>query len=135
MSKYDPVKAHEYYLKHRKLKGRKRAKLNTKVRAKKKKSGKAKKVNEKTLMASMNDQQKEQALEAQARIKLQKQEFTKKLNETIKAKIKEAQASATTDADKKIAAEKIKLQYAEVKKQANAKFKADLLNELKSIKG
>ena len=81
----------------------------------------------------MSPEQKDQALEAQARINVQKKEFNKKLNELIKNKVKEIQASNMSDEEKAVAAEKIRLQYAEAKKQAAAAFKEQYTNELTTI--
>lgn len=120
---YDPKKAHEYYLKHRKLKGRK----------KKGKKKKVAKVSVKKLFESLGPEQQDQALEAKARINVQKKEFNKKLNELIKQKIKEAQSSDMSDEEKAVAAEKIRLQYAEAKNQAAAAFKEQYTNELNTI--
>lgn len=128
---YDPVKAHEYYMKHRKLKGR--VKLSTKVKATKKRKGKGKKQTTAAIVSALSEAGKAAAIEAQAKINVEKKAFEKKLNETMKAKIKEATAEATTDEEKQIAAEKIKLQYAEVKKQAAAAFKTRYDNEVKEI--
>ena len=120
---YDPKKVHEYYLKRRKLKGLK----------KKGKKKKAAKISAKKLFESLSPEQKDQALEAQARINVQKKEFNKKLNELIKNKVKEIQASNMSDEEKAVAAEKIRLQYAEAKKQAAAAFKEQYTNELTTI--
>ena len=120
---YDPKKVHEYYLKRRKLKCRK----------KKGKKKKAAKISAKKLFESLSPEQKDQALEAQARINVQKKEFNKKLNELIKNKVKEIQASNMSDEEKTVAAEKIRLQYAEAKKQAAAAFKEQYTNELTAI--
>lgn len=120
---YDPQKAHEYYLKHRKLKGRK----------KKKKGKKAKKPTVKSLMANMTEEQKLKAYEAQARQKLEKKEFTKQLNAMIKEKVNALNTEGMSEMDKAVAIEAIKLQFAEVKKQANAQFKANLIAELQTL--
>ena len=120
---YDPKKVHEYYLKRRKLKGLK----------KKGKKKKAAKISAKKLFESLSPEQKDQALEAQARINVQKKEFNKKLNELIKNKVKEIQASNMSNEEKAVAAEKIRLQYAEAKKQAATAFKEQYTNELTTI--
>ena len=120
---YDPKKSREYYMKRRKLKGRK----------KKGKKKKAAKVLVKKLFESLSSEQKDQALEAQARINVQKKEFNKKLNELIKNKVKEIQASNMSNEEKAVAAEKIRLQYAEAKKHAAAAFKEQYTNELTAI--
>lgn len=63
---YDPVKRHEYYMKHRQLKGRKK----------------------RTSTADFNDEGKAVAAEIKEQIKAEQKEFLDKMSEIMKAKIK-----------------------------------------------
>lgn len=67
---YDPAKRHEYYMKHRKLKGRKK----------------------RTSTADFNDEGKSVAAEIKEKIKEEQKEFLSKLSEIMKAKIKDLRA-------------------------------------------
>ena len=62
---YDPAKAHEYYLKHRKLKGQ----------------------NERTSTKGLNEEGKNAAKYVKEQIMAEKKEFNKRLSEQLKEKI------------------------------------------------
>lgn len=79
-STYDPVKAHEYYEKHKKLKGRKKGQ-STK---------------------SLSKEQKQQFTEAKAYLSAQKSEANKKSKEQINQAKKKQQETLTKQAQAKI---------------------------------
>lgn len=138
MRTYDPVKRHEYYMKHRKLKGRRRAAKVKKVTKKKGSKKKAKKVTYKTRtsLEGLTPEQTTAAKEAQARIKIDKQEATKKINAEITAKAKELKASMAgkSEKEKAVAVELLKQQYSDIKKKVNDYYKELYAREVEKIK-
>lgn len=133
---YDPKKAHEYYMKHRKLKGRKKKSssgLSLKVKKTKKKKGSKK--TKKLTLDGLNEAGKAAANDAQAKINVEKKALTKKINEEMKKRISDlkTQMQGMTDTEKAVAVEKIKLEYNAMKKAANAKMKERYNAELQAI--
>ena len=137
---YDPVKAHEYYMKHRKLKGRVRAVTKMKAgKAKKatgsKKKSSAKKVN-RTSTKDFNTEGLVQATKAKDKINTEKKEFTKKLNAELKEKLKQLKAGleGKTDDEKADAIARLKVQYDDIKKKVNSYYKEKYARELDTIR-
>lgn len=126
---YDPVKAHEYYMKHRKLKGRKKKAKSTK------KGGKAKKQNRLSL-ANVNESGVAAANTAKAQVNSEKKDFNKKLSTILTNKVKalKQQLANATPEEREKAVQELKDKYAEIKKQANAYFKERYAQEVDKIK-
>lgn len=123
---YDPVKAHEYYVKHRKLKGRKKGK------GRKKSASKTNRLS----LTNLNESGLSAANKAKASINIEKKEFNKKLSEALKNKVKELKEKMkdATEVEREAAVLALKDKFAEIKKQTNAYYKEKYAREIDTIK-
>lgn len=124
---YDPVKAHEYYMKNRELKGRSKAKTPEE-------KAKAARKSTKTL----NEQGKAVAKAVKAAINEERKAAYKVVTQAVSAKIKELRKQWKSEG---LSAEEIKNRVAEIraeakeqKKQIKALFEEKYLQELDKIK-
>lgn len=133
---YDPQKAHEYYMKHRKLKGRKKKgstvkTLNKKARHKasssKKKKGKKASATAtmKSILNTLNEQGAREAEIQKQKVANEKKEFMKSLNKKWKDKIKELEQKAKSATDEEL--DKIKTEIATA--QVDCKAEKDLVTK------
>lgn len=124
---YDPVKAHEYYMKNRQLKGRKKAQTpEEKARAQRKST------------KSLNEQGKAVAKQVKAAINEERKAAYKVVTQAVSAKIKELRKQWKSQG---LSAEEIKARVADIraeakeqKKQIKALFEEKYLQELDKIK-
>lgn len=128
--KYDPVKAHEYYMKHRKLKGRK------------KKKKKAKKVTYasmvKNLEKSLNAEGQRQAEIEKQKLENEKQDLnkalSKKWNDQIKDLKKKLETATEEEKDQiKTQIATMQVDYKAEKKLVKNYFDMQYLNVLNAI--
>lgn len=134
---YDPVKAHEYYMKHRQLKGRKKAQKPKNLYAKKSKGSKKKATSKNRFNTdNLNADGMSAYNEAKAKNTVEKKDFTKKLNDEMKKKIADLkkQLAGMSDSDKEVAIEKIRQQYKDIKSKATQYFKEKLGRDMDAIK-
>ena len=124
---YDPVKAHEYYMKNRELKGRNKAKTPEEKAAAARKSTK-----------TLNEQGKAVAKQVKAAINEERKAAYKVVTQAVSAKIKELRKQWKSQG---LSAEEIKARVAEIraeakeqKKQIKALFEEKYLQELDKIK-
>lgn len=125
---YDPAKAHEYYMKHRKLKGRK--KKNTSVKPKKSKSKKSsgKKKSSSSSKGStkgLNEKGLEAAAIAKQKAQNDKADFNKKLKAAWEPQIKELQNKAKNATGEEL--DKLKTEIATL--QVKYKAEKDLVKK------
>lgn len=127
---YDPVKAHEYYMKHRKLKGRK------------KKAKKPKKLTfsamVKNLENSLNDVGKRQAEIEKQKLQNEKQELNKALSKKWNDQIKELKKKLenATDEEKeelKTQIATMQVDYKAEKKLVKDYFDMQYMNKLNAL--
>ena len=109
---YDPVKAHEYYMKHRKLKGRKKKNsVKPKNKYKKKSSGKKKgSSSSKGSTKGLNEKGLEAAAIAKQKAKNDMADFNKQLKKSWEPQIKELQNKAKNATGEEL--EKLKTEIA-----------------------
>ena len=133
--KYDPKYAHEYYMKHRKLKGRKKKKSSSKKKSPRKLSIKTQ---IKNLMASLNDAGARAAEIELQKLENDKQELNQKLKEKWNAKIKETKERIKNASEEEKEALKTELATMQVDYKAEKKivkdyFEAQSLNIVAQI--
>lgn len=133
--KYDPKYAHEYYMKHRKLKGRKKKKSSSKKKSPRKLSIKTQ---IKNLMASLNDAGARAAEIELQKLENDKQELNQKLKEKWNAKIKEIKERIKNASEEEKEALKTELATMQVDYKAEKKivkdyFEAQSLNIVAQI--
>lgn len=114
---YDPQKAHEYYEKHKQLKGR----------------------SERKSTAKLNDNAKAIAEQIKETINAKKKEYMDAVNQHLKDKIKairERMKGLSAEEKEKLKQEitTLKEQYKAVKEQAKAMFEEEYLKELDNLK-
>ena len=124
---YDPVKAHEYYMKNRQLKGRKKAQTPEEKAKAQRKSTK-----------NLNEQGKAVAKQVKAAINEERKAAYKVVTKAVSAKIKELRKQWKSQG---LSAEEIKARVADIraeakeqKKQIKALFEEKYLQELDKIK-
>lgn len=126
---YDPVKAHEYYMKHRKLKGRKRKGTNNSVKPKKRKgkksSGKKSSSSSKGSTKGLNEKGLEAAAIAKQKAQNDKADFNKELKKTWEPQIKELQNKAKNASGEEL--DKLKTEIATL--QVKYKAQKDLVKK------
>ena len=114
---YDPVKRHEYYMKHRKLKGRNSKRSST---------------------ASLNEDGKAAAAEVKEQIMAERKEIyslvTKAVSDQIKQRRAEWKAQGLSSEQIKEKVQEIREMAKEYKKQIKAIFEEKYLSELDKIK-
>lgn len=124
---YDPAKAHEYYMQHRQLKGRKKAQTPEE-------KAKAARKSTKTL----NDQGKAVAKQVKEAINEERKAAYKQITQAVSAKIKELRnqwkAEGLSPEEIKARADEIRAEAKEQKKQIKALFEEKYLQELDKIK-
>lgn len=146
---YDPVYAHEYYMKHRKLKGRKKSsgtstktkyKLkNSSKKSSKKKSSKSKANKARESTASLNADGVKAAEVAKQKAENDKKEFMKSVKKAWDSKIKDLEKQAKSakgeDLEKlKTAIATAQVEYKQQKKTVDSYYKESYLKELDNIK-
>lgn len=111
---YDPVKAHEYYLKHRKLKGQ----------------------SERISTKGLNDEGKNAAKYVKEQIQAEKKEYNKQLSEQLKQKIAELKESlkGASKEERAEAVAQLRQQYKEMKEKAKEAFAEKYAKEMDAIK-
>ena len=108
---YDPAKAHEYYMKHRKLKGRKKKNSSVKPKkGRKKKSSGKKGSSSKGSTKGLNEKGLEAAAIAKQKAKNDMADFNKQLKKSWEPQIKELQNKAKTATGEEL--EKLKTEIA-----------------------
>ena len=124
---YDPVKAHEYYMQHRQLKGRKKAKTPEEKAAAERKSTK-----------KLNDMGKAAAKQVKKAIQEERKAAYKVVTKAVSAKIKELRkqwkSEGLSKEEIKARVEEIRAEAKEQKKQLKAMFEEKYLQELDQIK-
>lgn len=119
---YDPKKAHEYYMKHRQLKG-------------KKGSGSSKKSNKNRLSTDgLNPAGVEASARAKAEMTVKMNDFNNKLKEELKKQIAELDAKGLDPTEKAIQAQMLKDKFSEVKSQAKKLFTEQYAQQMDAIK-
>ena len=109
---YDPAKAHEYYMKHRKLKGRKKKNNSVKPKKGRKKSSGKKKSgsSSKGSTKGLNEKGLEAAAIAKQKAKNDMDDFNKQLKKSWEPQIKELQKKAKNATGEEL--EKLKTEIA-----------------------
>lgn len=124
---YDPVKAHEYYMAHRQLKGRKKAQTPEEKAAAQRKS-----------LKGLNDMGKAAAKQVKKAIAEERKAAYKVVTKAVSAKIKELRkqwkAQGMSKEEIKARVEEIRAEAKEQKKQIKAMFQEKYLQELDQIK-
>lgn len=111
---YDPVKAHEYYEKHKQLKGR----------------------NARTSTKGLNEQGKNAAKYVKEQIMAERKEYYKQLSEALKSKIAQLRESlkGASKEEKAQAIAELREQYKSIKANAKAVFEEKYAQEMDKIK-
>lgn len=111
---YDPVKAHEYYMKHRKLKGRK-ARTSTK---------------------GLSEEGKAAAKYIKEQIAAERKEWNNQLKETMKQRIKELKEQMQGKSKEEIAAavSDLKEKFKSIKETAKDAFEEKYAQEMDKLK-
>ena len=126
---YDPVKAHEYYMAHRQLKGKKKNsnKSYDEIMAEKRKT-----------TYGLNDEGKAAAKQIREAINAEKKEALKKVSESVKNKIKKLRAYGKSHHYDKLTlkrlAEELRSQAKEQKKQLRALYNEKYYQELDNLR-
>ena len=131
---YDPAKAHEYYMKHRKLKGRKKKNsVKPKNKYKKKSSGKKGSSSSKGSTKGLNEKGLEAAAIAKQKAKNDMADFNKQLKKAWEPQIKELQNKAKNATGEEL--EKLKTEIATLQVKYKAKYYDEVYyKELAEIK-
>lgn len=122
---YDPIKAHEYYMKHRQLKGNSKGK-------------KAKKITLASRLSNdgLNEAGVEQANRLKAEMKVRKAAFNKQMREKMKAEVKALKEKMAGMSEEEISVqiELLKDKYRDKQKANNTKMKEELASKMDGLK-
>lgn len=123
---YDPVKAHEYYMKHRQLKGKKKKTPEEQATADRKST------------KSLNDEGKAAAKQIKAAIQKKRRQAYRDISDNLSdqlAALREQMKLEGYSTDEiKEKAEELRAQAKEAKEQAKAQFEEEYLKELDQLK-
>lgn len=128
---YDPVKAHEYYEKHKKLKGRRKKSKADEDRKQRRKARK-----KRLSTDGLNEAGLEASEYVKSQLDVEQKEFLSNMNKQMKDKINELKKSMTglSEREKAVAIQKLKDDYKEMKAQAKEYFEEKYAQEMDGIR-